>query len=646
MQLRYISIAALIAEAGGDPWAINKSLQAGSPGQIASLAEVFHRAGRCTSEAQHAFEQARSRFNAAWNRRDGGHPINDSVEVQRVTQSLGTQSLQLPKIGADLENIAASLAEAQKAAAAEIAALEAQLQTLDGLIGQAVEMEQDPHLSAEDKNTLDALIRNCERDAIDDTKAALAQLNSIRNGYADGLHNSLGNLRTEGYDPEALHDVDADGSPKPTELQLQALADLRRITDQAVVDQMGKVRAAQEALNKAMADLYTHGPGSPEGEAASASLPKLKADLAHALDDLGKIPDYRDVDPASITITPDGRFMFTHTVDGQPVQVYGQLKDGAGEFFDQAMGTSYTFSGGKLIGMRTPDPGKVEATPEPLWSAITTAVGGYGLKVGGEAAWQGLKTLFSREALEGLTGDNVLARAMGGAEERAASAGADLSPHGSPTPGVSGEPVPGTTHPGPAPVVEHGPHPGGGGELPPDAGPPAGPHVPVAPDGPRAPVPPGAPPPPSLPPEHELFNGYHPAEPGPEFTHPDGSLSYPDDTLATKPYAVPGTVIPDAHLEPGTILGRFGSPYGAYLAPEGTPFAELSLPPESAVKPYFEYAVGDPSLLPPGWHIEQSEVAPWFHQPGGGQQFRIIKPDGTNGTVFELERYGVLVRVR
>ncbi|OBH31401.1 hypothetical protein A9X03_07385 [Mycobacterium sp. E1715] len=487
MQLRYISIAALIAEAGGDPWAINRSLQAGRPGEISSLAEAFHRAGRCTDEAQHAFEQARNRFDAAWNRQGGGgNPITDSADVQRVTQSLGAQSLQLPKIGVDLESIAASLAEAQKAAAGQIATLENQLQTLDDLIGQAVAMERSGNLSAEDRHTLDALIRNCERDAIDDTKAALAQLNSIRNGYSDGLRNSLTNLRIEGYDPARLHDLDADGSPKPTEAQLQALADLRRSTDQAVVDQMGKVRAAQDALNKAMADLYTHGPGSPEGEAASGRLPKLREDLAHALDDLGKIPDYRDVDPASITIAPDGHFMFTHTVDGQPVQVYGQLKDGTGEFFDQAMGTSYAFSGGKLTGMRTLDPGKVVATPEPLWSAITTAVGGGAvLKAGGQVAWQGLKTLFTREAIEGVTGENVFPRALVGAEERAASAEEDLSPHGSPTSGVSGEPVPGT-HPGPAPVVEHTPHPGGGGggELPPDAGPPAGPHVPVEPEGP------------------------------------------------------------------------------------------------------------------------------------------------------------------
>ena len=642
MGLPYIDIDALIAEAGGDPWAINRSLQAGDPLQISNLAEAFREAGRCTAEADHAFEQARNRFDAAWNHQTGDHPINDSAEVQRVTQSLGAQSLQLPKIGVDLENIAATLAEAQKAAAGQIANLDSQLQELSNLLCQAAAMLQDKSLSAADVDALHAFIRTCESDALRDTKAALAQLQSIRNSYSGCLQKSLDSLHTDGYDAAPLHGLDSDGVAPPSDAQQTALANIRRITDQAVVDQMGKVRAAQAALDKAMGDLYAHGPGSPEGGAASARLPELKSDLAKALDDLGKIPNYNNIDPASVTTTPDGHFMFTYKVDGQPVQVFGQLKDGTGEFFDQAIGTSYTFSGGKLTGMRTPDPGKVEATPEPLWSAITLAVGGPELKAGGEAAWQGLKTLFSREALQGLSADNVLPRALSAAEMRTAIAEADLPPHGSPLPDVSGQPVPGT-HPGPPPVVEHTPHPGGG-EIPAEHAP-AGPHVPVVPDNPRAPVPPNAPPPP-LPPEHELFHGYHPVEPGPQFTEADGSLSYPDDTLVTKPYAVPGTVIPDAALEPGTVLGRFGSPFGSYLAPEGTPFAELSLPPDSALKPYFEYVVGDPSLLPPGWHIEQSEVAPWFHQPGGGQQFRIIQPDGTNGTVDQLERYGVLVRVR
>ncbi|GAB4596822.1 hypothetical protein MOKP4_31400 [Mycobacterium avium subsp. hominissuis] len=115
MQLKWLSVAELIAEAGGDPWAINQSLQAGSPSQISSLAEAFHGAGRHTAEADHAFEQARKRFDAAWNHQNGDHPINDSAEVQRLVKSLGAQSEQLPKIGTDLENIAAALAEAQKA---------------------------------------------------------------------------------------------------------------------------------------------------------------------------------------------------------------------------------------------------------------------------------------------------------------------------------------------------------------------------------------------------------------------------------------------------------------------------------------------------------------------------------------------------
>ena len=130
---------------------------------------------------------------------------------------------------------------------------------------------------------------------------------------------------------------------------------------------------------------------------------------------MGKIPDYKGIDPASVSTTPDGRFMFTYTVNGQPVQVVGQLKNGTGEFFDQATGRSYTFSGGKLTGMRTPDPGKVEATSEPLFTAVTLAVGAPELKAGGEVAWQGLKTLFSREALEGVTSESVFPRALAGA---------------------------------------------------------------------------------------------------------------------------------------------------------------------------------------------------------------------------------------
>src|SRR6201999_765047 len=135
MQLHHISIALLVAAAGGDPWAINNSLQVGRPVQISDLAEAFHAAGRCTTESSNAFDEARRRFEASWNRENGDHPTNDSAEVQRVAKSLGAQSLQLPKIGVELERIAAALAGAQRAGAVLISTQEGQLQRLDNEIG-------------------------------------------------------------------------------------------------------------------------------------------------------------------------------------------------------------------------------------------------------------------------------------------------------------------------------------------------------------------------------------------------------------------------------------------------------------------------------------------------------------------------------
>ncbi|OMB91028.1 hypothetical protein [Mycobacterium colombiense] len=531
MGLPYIDERALVAEAGGDPWAINASLQAGSPLQISNLAGAFHRAGRCTAKADNAFQQARTRFEAAWNHQDGGHPINDSAEVQRVVKSLGAQSLQLPKIGADLENIAAALADAQRAGAARIAALEAQLKSISDLVVQAVNLlNNDKSLTAADKDALHAFINTCEDDALRDTKAALAALQTIRNDYSDGLQKSLNSLHAEGYDGAPLHGADADGVAPPSPAQQAALAEIRQVTKQAVADQLAKVRAARDALNKAAADAYTHGPGSPEAEAANTRLPKLKDDLAKALDDLRKMPDYTGIDPTSVSITPDGHFMFTYNDKGQPVQVIGQLKNGTGEFFDQATGTYYSFNGGKLTGMRTPDPGRVEATPEPLWTAITLAVGGPGLKAGGEALLQGAKALFGREAFEGLTSESLTASGMTGPELRAALAGADPPPHGAP--GIGGEPVPGT-HPLEPPPVEHAPP---AGHTPPAAVP--GEHAPAAPHVPAL----DAPPPIAIDPAH------------PEF-HLDNPLNYMPPELRA---------LSEQHLTGSgeTVLGPFRHPSG------------------------------------------------------------------------------------
>lgn len=152
-------------------------------------------------------------------------------------------------------------------------------------------------------------------------------------------------------------------------------------------------------------------------------------------------------------------------------------------------------------------------------------------------------------------------------------------------------------------------------------------------------------PPPPLPPDSPLFDGYDPIPPGPHFTNPDGGLIYPDDSLDSKPYAIPGTIIDNAELSKGTVLDRFGHPGGTYLSPEGVPFAERALPPDSAFKPYYQYVVDDPSKLPPGWRIEQSQAAPWFNQPGGGTQYRIIAPPGMDPSIEALRRAGYLKRL-
>jgi hypothetical protein len=479
VQLHNIDLGKLIAAAGGDPWQVNASLQSGRPAQIAQLGQAFHNAGQCTAEADNAFVEAYRRFEASWNRDNGEHPINDSAEVQRTIRSLRGQATQLPKIAVDLENIAAALAEAQRTCGVLVSTLEAQLTEIDKQIGAAEELEKTGHLSAADKEALDQLIASLEHTAIDDTKSTVAQLQSIRAGYSEYLQKSLTNLRTDGYDPDAIHGVDAEqpkdqvpGDIPPSGLEASELADIKRVTNQAVVDQMAKVRAAQKAVDDALATAYTKGPSSPEGQAALTSLPQLKKNLADALNDLGNLPDYTIIDPSTLRTSPDGHFLFGYTADGQPVQVTGQLKNGTGEIFDQGTQTYYTFKDGKLIGTRTLDAGRAEGTDEPLLTAVTLAVGAPALKAGGEAAWQGLKTLLERQVLGSgadITSDNVLPRAVAAAETRAQGAAQGLATDHplppSPT-ATSDHPVPLTTSEHPLPgTSSHAPGEHGGSPV-------------------------------------------------------------------------------------------------------------------------------------------------------------------------------------
>jgi uncharacterized protein YukE len=105
----------------------------------------------------------------------------------------------------------------------------------------------------------------------------------------------------------------------------------------------------------------------------------------------------------------------------------------------------------------------------------------------------------------------------------------------------------------------------------------------------------------------------------------------------------PGYVPQPAQLPEGAIIDRFGSEYGRYLAPDGTPFADRSLAPESVGGDYNRYMVtGKP--LPPGWQIVEGPVEPWYGQtpPPSALQYMIVGPDGVKVTVKELVDRGIL----
>lgn len=64
------------------------------------------------------------------------------------------------------------------------------------------------------------------------------------------------------------------------------------------------------------------------------------------------------------------------------------------------------------------------------------------------------------------------------------------------------------------------------------------------------------------------------------------------------------------------MFGRIGSNFGKYAAPAGTDPEKLSLAPGTDVSAYKEYII-----IKEISGVQQSVVAPWFDQPGGGTQY-------------------------
>lgn len=78
-----------------------------------------------------------------------------------------------------------------------------------------------------------------------------------------------------------------------------------------------------------------------------------------------------------------------------------------------------------------------------------------------------------------------------------------------------------------------------------------------------------------------------------------------------------------ATLSAGADIDRYGSEYGSFLAPAGTPYGARSIPPSSldgnpaGTCNYHDYTVLKP------FQVDAGPIAPWFAQLGGGLQYQL-----------------------
>ena len=73
----------------------------------------------------------------------------------------------------------------------------------------------------------------------------------------------------------------------------------------------------------------------------------------------------------------------------------------------------------------------------------------------------------------------------------------------------------------------------------------------------------------------------------------------------------------------GAQLDRYGSEYGAFLAPAGAAYAKRSIPPTNFISTPADYCNYHLYKVAKAFKAYQGAIAPWFGQPGGGQQVQL-----------------------
>jgi hypothetical protein len=289
LSLHHLSAAELIGAAGGDPWRVNDTLAAGSPGEISELATSFHNAAVCTTQTGEEFAQAKKRFAEAWDRDDPAHPINDADEIRRATDSLHLSSQQMGRVAVQLQDIAADLAQAQRSGHISISNLEARLKQIDDLI------ESELRAAAAAGQQLDW--SELKRAAVDATRQSLGEMNALRDAYGAKLNAAQLEMAADGYVSAAAPNPDA-AQPDRMRAQPHSLDDaLDQIAGAPVPATVAAPTPAPlDPTNvetfKAMARKVLEAQGLPADHIES----RLTAMVGQAQQGLGR-PSYRAPDP-------------------------------------------------------------------------------------------------------------------------------------------------------------------------------------------------------------------------------------------------------------------------------------------------------------------------------------------------------------
>lgn len=104
------------------------------------------------------------------------------------------------------------------------------------------------------------------------------------------------------------------------------------------------------------------------------------------------------------------------------------------------------------------------------------------------------------------------------------------------------------------------------------------------------------------------------------WTRANGKTWWPPDDGAAAP-PVRTTLNPAAPGDPPVTIDRYGKTDGSFMGQPGDGFEARAMPGAPSGGPNV-YTVEKPTT------VEQAPIAPWFDQPGGGMQYKLVDPSG------------------